>query len=210
MKKNLVSFSVALVAAAAATAPALAQTCAGYPTGMMGLYFGGRADFPEGASSYGAEAAFNAPGPLGVHGGVNVISPDGEDDSRDFFFGGASLDIASISTPIVGPSVSVCPVVEAHFSSGDDVSTLDVPVGLGVGASLGIPGIAAHAYAQPRAIFSRISSDNPLLDDDSETNFGLKLGGSLGLGLITVGAELNHVFRDEADPTFGIRAGIRL
>ena len=118
MKKNLVSFSVALVAAAAASAPALAQTCAGYPTGMMGLYVGARADFPEGGNSYGAEAAFNVPGPLGVHGGVNVISQDGEDDSsREFFFVGGSLDIASISTPIVGPSISVCPVVEAHFSS---------------------------------------------------------------------------------------------
>lgn len=210
MKKSVVSFSVALVAAAAAL-PAMAQTCAGYPTGMMGLYFGGRADFPDGLNSFGAEAAFNAPGPLGVHGGVNVVSVEDVDDSAvDVFFVGASLDIASIATPIVGPSVSVCPVAEVAFSEDEGTSTLDVPIGLGIGANLGIPGIAAHGYAQPRVVFSKVDFDSDALDDVSETNFGLKFGAGLGLGLITVGAEVNHIFRDEADPVFAIRAGIKL
>ena len=73
---------LAAVATVAFAATADAQICAGYPTGDRGMYFGARADFPEDLDSYGVEANYNFSGPLGVYGGLNVISFDGEGEGR--------------------------------------------------------------------------------------------------------------------------------
>lgn len=206
MTKSLVGAAVAVLASTVAAGAAAAQTCAGYPTGLMGFYVGARADFPEELNSYGAEAAFNVPGPLGVYAGVNNLSEEGEDVNE--LFGGVSFEVASLATPILGPSVSACPVGEVRQISEEGVTLTQIPVGLGIGASLGIPGIAADGYVQPRVVFSRLSIDD--LGSESETDFGLKAGAMFGLGLVNVGAEVNHIFGNDNDPVFGVRVGIRL
>src|SRR5690349_1847510 len=74
---------LAVAAAVAMALPAEAQICAGYPTGDRGLYFGARADFPENVDSYGVEANYNFSGPLGVYGGLNVLSAEDEEDGDE-------------------------------------------------------------------------------------------------------------------------------
>lgn len=205
---------LAAVATLAFAGTAQAQICAGYPTGDRGLYFGARADFPEDLDSYGVEANYNFSGPLGVYGGLNVISADvdGEDESEDELYAGVAFELVNLGL-MIGPRVSSCLVGEGRFMSFEGLgNTMQFPIGLGIGASLGVPGIPVSGYVQPQLVITRIEFDDDLgLEDDSETetDFGIKAGANIGFGLITVGGEVRHVFVDEADPVFGIRAGIR-
>ena len=201
MKKSTV---FAAVAAAAIALPAQAQICAGFPASPRGFYFGARADIPDGGDSFGVEAAYNAAGPLGIYGGLNVISVDGVEDS-DFnqYRVGAAFEIASLGA-FIGPQVSVCPVVEALFSDVSG-SSAQVPIGLGFGGDLGTPGMSIQPYAVPQVVLSEQGSGD---DQEFNADFGIRGGVMVGLGLITVGGEVTHTFRDNADPTFGIRVGI--
>lgn len=210
---------LAAAAAVALAVPAQAQICAGYPTGDRGMYFGGRADFPENADSYGVEANYNFSGPLGVYGGLNVISgeddggPGDEDESLDELYAGVAFEAANLGL-MIGPRVSACLVGEVRNMSEDGVTYNEFPIGLGIGASLGVPGVPVSGYVQPQLVISRISIDG--VGDETDTNFGIKAGANIGFGLITVGGEVRHLFIDEEDlvlrdeTTFGIRFGIRL
>jgi hypothetical protein len=212
---------LAAAAAVVLAAPANAQICAGYPTGDRGMYFGGRADFPENFNSYGVEANYNFSGPLGVYGGLNVLSsddeePGDEDDNEDELYAGVAFEAASLGL-MIGPRVSACVVGEVRNISDDDVSYTEFPIGVGIGASLGVPGVPVSGYVQPQVVITRISVDD--LDDETETNFGIKAGATLGLGMFTVGGEVRQLFIDEDEDligvirnetTFGIRVGIRL
>ncbi len=207
---------LAAAAALALAAPVQAQICAGYPTGDRGMYFGGRADFPEGVDSYGVEANYNFSGPLGVYGGLNVISDeDGADDdeSLDELYAGVAFEAANLGL-MIGPRVSACLVGEIRNMSEDGVTYNEIPIGLGIGASLGVPGVPVSGYVQPQVVISRFSVDD--VGDETDTNFGVKAGANIGFGLITVGGEVRHLFIDEEDlvlrdeTTFGIRVGIRL
>jgi hypothetical protein len=196
---------LAALAAVALAAPVQAQICAGYPSSDRGFYFGGRADFPEGMDSYGVEANYNASGPLGVYGGLNVVSLDVVDDSgSNVFFAGAALEIASLGA-IIGPEVSVCPNVEVQFTDEDDAG-FAVPIGLGFGGSLGTPGVAIHPYVNPQLFIIRSGGD----DSETETEFGGKAGVMLGIGMFSVGGEVQQIFADNSDPVFGIRFGLRI
>jgi hypothetical protein len=206
---------LAVAAAVAMALPAEAQICAGYPTGDRGLYFGARADFPDNVDSYGVEANYNFSGPLGVYGGLNVLSAEDEDDgdeSQDELYAGVAFEAASLGL-MIGPRVSACLVGEVRDISEDDVSYQEFPIGLGIGASLGVPGVPVSGYVQPQLVISRISIDD--IGDETDTSFGVKAGANVGFGLITIGGEVRHLFIDEEDlvlrdeTTFGIRAGIR-
>ena len=206
---------LAAVATLAFAGTAQAQICAGYPTSDRGLYFGGRADFPEDVDSYGVEANYNFSGPLGVYGGLNVLSEDGNDEdeeSEDEIYAGLAFEVASLGL-MIGPRVSACPVVEARYIDFEGLGTyMQIPIGLGLGASLGIPMLpSASAYVQPQLVITRVDFDDDLTeaDTETETDFGIKAGANVGFGLITVGGAGRHVFVDEADPVFGIRLGIR-
>ena len=199
MKKSVLLAAAATVALAGS---AQAQICAGYPSSDRGFYFGGRADFPDGGDSFGVEANYNASGPLGVYGGLNVVSTEGVDDSDvNVFFVGAAFEVASLGA-FIGPEISVCPNIEVNFSDEDNSGQV-IPIGLGFGGSLGTPGVAIHPYVNPQFIIFRF-------DDDTETEFGGRAGVMLGIGMFSVGGELRHVFVDGADPEFGIRFGVRI
>jgi hypothetical protein len=192
---------------------AQAQVCAGFPTGDRGLYFGGRADFPEGGDSFGVEANYNASGPLGVYGGLDVVSADGVDDSdQNVYRAGLAFEVASLGL-MIGPRVSACPVVEGRFASEEGVgNVMQFPIGFGVGANLGLPLLPSLAgYVQPQLVVTRFDfeEDLPLVEDETETDFGVKAGVMAGFGLISVGGEVQHVFIDGADPMFGVRVGLR-
>lgn len=208
------AFLFAAAATVVLAGTAQAQVCAGFPSSDRGFYFGGRADFPEDIDSYGVEAAYNAAGPLSVWGGLNVLSlEDGGDDDEsvnEYRVGGA-LELASLGM-MIGPRFSVCPGAEVSWISEDDVTAMQIPIGLGIGADLGLPiGPSVSGYAIPALVISRLDvPDDSVLEDETETDFGIRAGVNVGFGLITVGGEVQHLFVDEADPVFGIRLGIRL
>jgi hypothetical protein len=210
MKKSVAGLFAA-VATLAFAGTAQAQICAGYPSSDRGFYFGARADFPDETDSYGVEANYNFSGPLGVYAGLNVISAEdgeeGEDNSLDELYAGVAFEAASLGL-MIGPRVSACAVGEVRNISEDGFGLTQIPLGVGVGASLGIPGIRAAGYVQPQIVFSRVEFGGET--SDFENDFAIKAGVMGGLGLVTVGGELRHFFIDEAETTFGIRVGIAL
>lgn len=213
--------AVLLAAAATVTlvGTAQAQVCAGYPSSDRGFYFGARADFPDDLDSYGVEANYNFSGPLGVYGGLNIISAEdeeGDDDSSDEYFAGVALEAPSLGL-MIGPRISACAVAELRNISEDGDSYTEIPLGLGIGADLGVPGIPVSGYVQPQVVISNFDIEG--LDADNETNFAIKAGANVGFGLVTVGGEVRHFFLDEDEDftsvirdetTFGIRVGIRI
>lgn len=211
---NKTASFLAAVATLAFAGTAQAQVCAGFPTGDRGLYFGGRVDFPDGGDSYGVEANYNAAGPLGVYGGLDVASAEGVDDSdQNIYRAGLAFEVASLGL-MIGPRVSACPVVEGRYASREGFgSVLQVPIGLGVGANLGLPLLPSLAgYVQPQLVITHFNVDDDLpldVEDETETDFGVKAGVMAGFGLISVGGEVQHVFVDGSDPMFGIRVGLR-
>jgi hypothetical protein len=202
MKKAIV---LAAVATAALAGTAQAQVCAGFPSSDRGFYFGGRADFPEAIDSYGVEANYNASGPLGVYGGLNVRSLEDVDDSDvNIFNVGVAFEVASLGA-MIGPQVSVCPNVEVQFTDDSDDGQI-IPIGLGIGGNLGTPALAIQPYVNPQLIIFRSGGD----DSETETEFGARAGVMLGFGMFSVGGEVRHYFIDESDPVFGIRFGVRI
>lgn len=209
MKKSVAGLFAA-VATLAFAGTAQAQICAGYPSSDRGFYFGGRADFPDGGDSYGVEANYNFSGPLGVYAGLNVLSDEdaGEDDeSLDELYAGVAFEAASLGL-MIGPRVSACAVGEVRNISEDGFGLTQIPLGVGVGASLGLPGIRAAGYVQPQIVFSRVEFAGET--SDFQNDFAIKAGVMGGLGLVTVGGEVRHFFVDDAETTFGIRFGIAL
>jgi hypothetical protein len=219
MKKSVAGLFAA-VATVAFAGTAQAQICAGYPSSDRGFYFGARADFPEDVDSYGVEANYNFSGPLGVYGGMNVLSAEdgeeGEDNSTDELFAGVAFEAASLGL-MIGPRVSACAVGEVRNISEDGDSYTEIPLGVGIGASLGVPGVRAAGYVQPQVVFSMFDFEGE--DVENETNFGVKAGATVGLGIVTVGGEVRHLFYNEDEDfvslirdktTFGIRVGIAL
>jgi hypothetical protein len=213
------AFLLAAAATATLAGSVQAQICAGYPSPERSFYFGARADFPEDLDSYGAEANYNLSGPLGVYAGLNIVSAEddeGDDDALDEYYGGAALEFSSLRL-MAGPQASGCVVGEVRFIGEDGDSYTEIPVGLGIGATLGVPGVPVSGYVQPQVVFSII--DTEILGSESETNFAIKAGANVGFGLVTVGGEVRHMFleadedfsglyRDET--TFGIRVGFRI
>lgn len=212
MKRNIVGILAAVAAVGFAQA-AEAQLCAGFPSSDRGFYFGGRYDFGssilpvEGVSALGVEAAYNAAGPLSVFGGLNVLSHEDDDETVNLFRAGAAFEVASLGA-MIGPQVSACPTAEARWISEEGLTFMEIPVGLGVGADLGMPaGPSIGVYAQPQIVFFRISGEGASV---TENNFGVTAGAMVGFGQLTVGADVRQVFESGNDPVFGIRAGIRL
>ncbi|MBB4636217.1 outer membrane beta-barrel protein [Longimicrobium terrae] len=202
----------AVLATAALAGTASAQVCAGFPSSDRGFYFGGRADFPEDQDSFGVEANYNAAGPIGVYGGLNVITIDEvEDSDTNEFFAGVAFETPALGM-MIGPRVSACPVIEGRVRSFEDFGDLvQVPIGLGLGADLGIPvGPSVSGYVQPQVVFSRFNPEDDDIDTETETDFGIKAGANIGFSLLTIGGEVRHVFQEDADPLFAIRVGIRL
>ena len=204
MKKSVL---LAVVATAALAVSAQAQVCAGFPSSDRGFYFGGRVDFPEDVDSYGVEAAYNASGPGSLFGGLNVVSGEGGGEDVNVFRAGAALELGLLGA-MIGPQASICPVAEVNWFSENDVTAYAIPIGVGIGAELGLPvGPSVSGYAVPALLITHGESFG---DEETSTDFSIRAGVNVGFGLITVGGEVNHVFEDGGEPFFGIRFGVRL
>jgi hypothetical protein len=189
--------------------PAAAQICAGFPTVDRQFSFGGSLDFPEGSDQWGVEASYNAQGPLSIFGGMDVNTPEGADDANDIFFLGVAMDLLSIDAGNGADALSVCPTGRIGYDSRSDRTIITIPIGVGIGTTLQVaPSVPLMPYVVPQLVFQR--SDPTTGDTSSDTNFGIRAGALVGFGMIYVGPEVEHLFREGADPVFGIRAGIRL
>jgi hypothetical protein len=211
MKKT--TLAAALVAAATLAGSAQAQVCASFPTVDRGFSLGGRIDFPEGLDQFGVEASLNAAGPLSVFGGLNVISGDddnGGDDSLDQFFAGIALE-TPVLAQMLGPRASVCPQARFEYIDTDIGSFTSIPVGLGIGATYATSpaGPTVSPYVIPQVVFLRADYENDAVDNDSETQFGLRGGALVTFGMFFFGGEANYLGGDNSDTTLGIRAGVR-
>lgn len=210
MKKIL---AIAVMAAATLAGSAQAQVCASYPTVDNGFSLGGRIDFPDDLDSFGVEGSYNARGPLSVFAGLNVLSLDGADsDGEDVYFAGLAFETPQLGS-MLGPQFSVCPQARVEYWDAGIGTFIDVPVGLGIGATLATSpaGPTISPYVIPQVVFSRFDSDSDLGADveTSDTNFGVRGGAVVTFGMFYVGGELNFLAADNSDSVFGLRAGVR-
>ena len=200
---TLTALAVALFAPAAG-----AQICAGFPTVDRQFSFGASLDFPEGGDRWGVEASYDLAGPLGVFGGLEVTNPDGEGDSFDTYHGGAAFTLLNLEAGLP-LAVSVCPTAQLGYTDVELGSLIQVPIGLGFGTYLSVaPAIPLMPYAIPQIVMSRFEIDD--VDSETEWDFGFRGGVLVGFGIVFVGGEINHTFVEGADPSFGIRGGIKL
>jgi hypothetical protein len=211
MKKIL---AIAVLAAATLAGSAQAQVCASYPTVDNGFSLGGRIDFPENGDAFGVEGSYNARGPVSVFAGLNVLSLGVGSEGEDLFFAGLAFETPQLAG-LLGPTISACPQVRVEFADFNGVNFLRVPVGLGFGATLATSpaGPTISPYVVPQVVFTQVSDDNN--NDESETEFGVRGGAVLTLGMFYVGGEVNFIGGDfnitggGSDATFGLRAGVR-
>lgn len=209
MKFTRVGFFT-FVAVAAYAPIAVAQACVGFPTVDRQFTFGGALGFPDGGKEYGVEVSYNLPGPATVFGGMDIYSPD-VGDSRDMFFAGAAFDLLSVPLGDGGTALQVCPTAQVGYFSTDGYSALQVPVGVGIGTTIAVsPSAQLTPYVVPQLVMSRSSFDSAEIDSDTSWDAGLRAGAVVGFGMFYVGGELERIFVDGADTSFGIRAGIRL
>ncbi|HET7228619.1 MAG TPA: hypothetical protein VFJ16_01320 [Longimicrobium sp.] len=203
MKKT--TFALAALAAVAFSGTASAQVCAGFPTrdGQGSLH--ALANFPSGFDQYGGEVSYNLAGPLAVNGGFIYSTADGE--HLNTFRAGAALDISSYTGGML-PGISICPNVRADFSSQDDVDLVQVPIGLGLGATLplGDRELTLTPYAIPALYWTRISGGG---DSVSETDFGIRGGADVNFDRFFLGGMVEWVNVEGQDAVFGVRAGIK-
>lgn len=203
-----------VLALACSAATAGAQVCAGLPTVDGQFSFGGSVHFPRNADQWGVEASYDAEGPYSVFGGVTVVS--GED-------GGGSDDAVGLggayvvrSSPL-GPRAQVCPTASVGYNNSPGLGTA-TSLALGVGVGSAAPATATerasfHPYVLPQVVFSQFQADDdsPLpVEDGGDIVFAISGGVLVGFGSFWVGPVAAFVLEDGADPTIGIRAGIRL
>jgi hypothetical protein len=209
MRKHLVS-CMALAGTLTLTAAAGAQICAGNPNGGLGAFVGGQVGSHDGETDFGAEGGIRVPGGLGLSAGINLHQgEDGADDVTELR-GGAAMEIASLGL-MIGPRVSACPQIQVRHASIDEVgSYTQIPIGFGVGGSLGLLVGSLQGYVVPELVISRFEFDDEELDSESETDFGIRAGAVAGFGTFYLGGEIEHIVQTDSEPRFAVRAGFRL
>lgn len=215
MKKATAGF-LALAASAVFAGGAQAQICAGFPTIDRQFSFEANLVTAEGVDlgdAYGVAASYNASGPLSFFGGLTVADGGAGGDDTDIYGAGLAFELPSVGASL-GTGVSACPVASIAFTSNEFGDAYAIPVGFGVGTNLGAgTGLTVSPYIIPQVIFSQFNVDEDfeaLLEDQSDTNFGLEGGALLGFGTFWLGGTVDYVFEEDSDPVFTIRAGIRL
>ncbi|MFL5383185.1 MAG: hypothetical protein ACJ8GN_11760 [Longimicrobiaceae bacterium] len=214
MKKTMSGLSAA-AAALLLAGSAGAQVCAGFPTTDGQGTIGALATFPTDFDQYGAEGSYNLAGPFAVNAGYLYSGND--DEHLNTFRGGAALDFSFPGN--FRSTASICPTVRADYTSRDGLTFWQVPVGVGVGASVpvGSPGMKVTLYIIPAIVWSHAHAEigNGFEDyDNTETNLGVRGGVELNFDRFYLGATSEWVdgpspFNGQKEAVVGVRAGIR-
>lgn len=204
MKKAIWSLA-ALAGALAMAGGASAQACAGFGTTNGQGTFGGVMNFPSGFNQVGAEGSYHTMSPIGLNGAVLVSFDD--DATLATFRGGGAFDLAQSGRLPSG--LSLCPVVRADYSTRSGLTFWQVPIGVGVGATvpLGGPGATLTPYVIPAMMWEKLSGAGT--SEITETHFALRGGAEVGISRFYLGGTVEWVNADEIDPTFGVRAGVK-
>ncbi len=210
--KKVASVLSGLLAAVVLAPAAAAQICAGFPTAERQFSFGGGIGFPEGLDQFSIEASYNAMGPLSLFGGMTILEGEqnvGPIQSDETFEIGAAFDLPAVGGALgagFGVPISACPLVSLQYTDADNGSLTRIPLGFGVGAGLPVgTGASLLPYAIPQLLFSRFSTG-----EGFETDFAIRAGALIGVGMFYFGGEVGQVFGLGRDALFGIRGGFRL
>ena len=211
MKKTV--FAMAAVAGVALAPAAQAQVCAGFPTRENQAEIHALANFPSNVDQFGVEGSFNFNGPLSANAGYIYSKEQGPGgDHLNTFRVGAAFDISS-SVGAMLPGISVCPNVRADFSSQDGTDFIQIPIGLGLGASLplGAQEVTLTPYVIPALVVSHFRVDNPISGgtaSSTETDFGIRGGADVNFDRFFLGGTVEWI-NGGGDALFGVRAGIK-
>jgi len=188
-------------------AEAAAQACIGFPQGSRGALYA-EFGFPENASSYTlAGMVSSRDGGLFFQGGFGITAFDVEQaENLKAVSGGMAFEIASLA-----PEWSVCPLAAATYAWVEDLNSLTVPFGVGIGTTvqLGAGGDAALTpFAVPQFLYARLSFDD--VDDSAESDVfvGLGAGATVSVGSFLFGGQVSKVFEEDEDAVFSLVAGV--
>ncbi len=126
-------FALLLASTLAAPAGAAAQVCLGYPAGRGESDIGAVVRLRSGLSQFGGTFATHTPGDVVGEAGATVDHYSGG-KSWAFTVGGrAGLEL---HPALLAATVSLCPFAGAGLSRASGLSTLEFPLGLGIGTVL--------------------------------------------------------------------------
>jgi hypothetical protein len=202
-RSSLAAFAGA-AAIATAAAPAAAQVCAGQPTAPGQTSIGARASFPTGGTQLGIDAGRNWNNPLGVFVSLNLLMPDDDEaDNVAVIGGGFAYEVGEFLPPV--PAwLSICPVAAVNVTTGD-VTTLNIPLGVGFGMSIAANGFEILPFVIPQFVITRMSVDDVTVSDN---NFGIGFGGFAKFSGVYGGVTLNRIFVDNTDTDIAFQAGL--
>jgi hypothetical protein len=203
MKQTTFGFA-AVLAMLLAAGSAGAQVCAGFPTAPGQGSVGGLANFPSGIQQYGGEGSYNMDAPLAVNGGLLVLVDEG--NSLFTLRGGVAFKVDSIARL---RGISICPNLRVDFSSKSGFTLWEVPIGLGLGATLplGGEGTALTPYVIPALVWEQLNGGPG--NSRTETHFGVRGGADVGFGRLFVGGTVEWVSAPGVDAVFGVRGGMK-
>jgi hypothetical protein len=177
-----------------------AQVCVGFPNAAGQLAVGLTTSFPTGGNTFGAEAGYNFAGPLSAFAGLTVDTR-GDDDVTGLG-GGIAFEVPAIGA-LLPAGIQACPTVSIRFTDIDVTDAYAVPIGVGLGTTLGLEGaLSLSPYVIPQLALLR----GP---DDDDSFFMLDAGALVGFaGNFYAGAQVNRSFRQGGDSVFGIKVGV--
>ncbi|HEV7588013.1 MAG TPA: hypothetical protein VGO40_07755 [Longimicrobium sp.] len=178
-----------------------AQVCAGFPAPEGRGTAGGLANFPRGYQQYGWEGSSNLQGPLALNGGILGAFNNGA--SLFTLRGGVAIKVDSIARL---PGLSICPNLRVDFSSRSGYTLWQVPIGLGLGATLPLGReTALTPYVIPALVWQQLSAGTG--NSVSESDFGVRGGANLGFGRFYLGGTVEWIQAPGTRAMFGVRGG---
>ena len=188
-------------------ADASAQSCIGFPQGSAGALYASFG-FPENANSYSlAGMVSSQQGGLFFQGGFGITAYDSElIENGKALTGGLAYEIASLA-----PEWSVCPLAAVTYGWVEELRTLSIPFGVGIGTTvpLGTGGEAALTpFAVPQFVYARAWLDDIDDSDDSDVFVGLGAGATVSIGSFLFGGQVIKIFEEDEDAVFSLHAGV--
>lgn len=208
------SLAVVLLALSVGFAGAAAQACIATPTFDRQMSLAGTFSFTDGMKGYGAGLNANLAGPLSVGASYTLLKPDNIDTNGNGFGAGMAYEIP-------GPSVSLCPVVNAGYTRFHEeeqgaeatVSNFSVPVGFAIGKQFAAgQNFSIIVAGTPYFLHTRMkmSADGPLGEtefSDSSNEFGTDFAVRFVAGAFHFGGSAGFTTIDGSDPTFSLGLG---
>lgn len=179
-----------------------AQECIGIPMAAGERSVTAAIGLPAGATVIDATLGYHTPGRLSVFGSLGALLPDAGEAGRSISAGvGIAAEAASLANIL-----TICPRASVGYSYNSDVSSISIPVGIGLGARipLGHRTVGLLPYAIPQLLYNQSEFGE---DSDSDTNPYLQAGLLLGVGAFYGGVTLDRVITGGAESTIGVRGG---